>query len=208
MPSSLVCSQPYKSIAVTDPQFSIKGEEFEAIKYLAVWKNPDQLFAVIEIAWRSISQAYQVHENPIYVNKKEEKIVAITKETINQTYIKLKLMTGGIKQKNSYEVLRLKVRGMFTKWKRVTFLAQFTSCFVDQDEAGTRNQDLSGTSAAGHKSRLDLSQDRTPSYSPILPTQDQSRDLSVSVLGKSNNGRSFAPADNSSLARYSTSFTT
>ena len=63
------------------------------------------------------------------MSKKEEKMVAITQETINQTYIKLKLMTGGIKQKNSYEVLRLKVRGLFRKWKRFTFLEQFTNCF-------------------------------------------------------------------------------
>jgi len=133
MPSSLVCRQPYKPISVIDPQYTVKGEQFEAVKYLAVRKNQDQLFAVIEVAWSSIQQAHHVHENPLYLSKKEEKMVAITQETINQTYIKLKLMTGGIKQKNSYEVLRLKVRGFFRKWKRFTFLEQFANCFGEQD---------------------------------------------------------------------------
>ena len=50
------------------------------------------------------------HENPSYLKKKKEKITQICKEVINQTYIKLKLMTGGIKQKNNYEHLRNKVR--------------------------------------------------------------------------------------------------
>lgn len=30
-------------------------------------------------------------------------------------------MTGGIKQKNSYEQLRLKLRGFFLRWKRLTY---------------------------------------------------------------------------------------
>lgn len=84
------------------------GEQFEAIKYLAIFKAPQQLFAVIEIAWNSLSQAYMIHESPSYLAKKEDKIVAITKETISQTYIKLKLMTGGIKQKSNYEILHQK----------------------------------------------------------------------------------------------------
>ena len=117
-------------------------------------------------------------------------------------------MTGGIKQKNSYEVLKLKVRGMFTKWKRVTFLAQFTNCFFDQDETVVNNHDISKNSILGHKSRLDLSQDRTPQYSPILPTQDPSRDFSISALTRNKSNSKSRPADNSSLVRYSTSFTT
>jgi len=73
---------------------------------LTVSKSHCQLFAVIEIAWNSLSQARLIHENLVYMQKKEEKIVAIAKETINQTYIKLKLMAGGIKQKHTYEILK------------------------------------------------------------------------------------------------------
>ena len=68
----------------------------------------------------------------MYSNKKEEKMVAIAKECINQTYIKLKLMTGGIKQKHSYEVLKQNQRAMFNKWKRITFFEMFMS--QDQEE--------------------------------------------------------------------------
>ena len=83
-----------------------------------------------------------VHENINYLAKKEEKVTSICKEVINQTYIKLKLMTGGIKQKNNYETLRVKVRGFFKKWRRVTFL----------DQQGITENDRS-----------------TQDYSPILP---------------------------------------
>ena len=116
------------------------------------------------------------------MNKKEEKMVAITQETINQTYIKLKLMTGGIKQKNSYEVLRLKVRGFFRKWKRVTFLEQFANCFGEQD---LRQADLSNVTIGGGVGHLDRSQDSAPQYCPILPNYDNSKDLSMTMLRQS-----------------------
>ena len=66
-----------------DPQYSVMGEPFEAIKYLSIYKSQGQLFGVIEIAWHSLSQAFMIHENPAYLAKKEDKIVSITKETIN-----------------------------------------------------------------------------------------------------------------------------
>jgi hypothetical protein len=103
---------------------------------------------VIEIAWHSLSQAFMIHENPAYLAKKEDKIVAITKETINQTYIKLKLMSGGIKQKSYYEILHQKRKAFFNRWKRSAFL----ETFMDQDESrmAPRTAELKGR-------RLDLS---------------------------------------------------
>lgn len=54
LPSSLVCRQPWSSVT-PDPQYSVLGEPFEAIKYLSVFKSSEQLFAVIEISWHSLS---------------------------------------------------------------------------------------------------------------------------------------------------------
>lgn len=135
---------------------------------------------MIEIAWHSLSQAFMIHENPAYLAKKEDKIVAITKETINQTYIKLKLMSGGIKQKSNYEILHQKRKAFFNRWKRSAFL----ETFMEQDEShmAPRTAELKGR-------RLDLSQDRMPSYSPILPTQD----LSLSIMQRSNYNSAFSP---------------
>ena len=75
--------QTFKSLDTPDVQYSIKGEGFEAIKYLSVKKSYSQLFAIIEIAWDSLAQARLIHENLVYIEQKEEKIVTITKETIN-----------------------------------------------------------------------------------------------------------------------------
>ena len=91
-------------------------------------------------------------------------------------------MTGGIKQKSKYEILHQKRKAFFNRWKRSAFLATF----MDQDEShmAPRTAELKGR-------RLDLSQDRMPTYSPILPTHDISRELSI--LQRSNYNSAFSP---------------
>ena len=49
-------------------------------------------------------------------------------------------MTGGIKQKNSYEQLRLKLRGFFLRWKRLTYFEQFAD---NHSDFGKRDQENS-----------------------------------------------------------------
>ena len=83
VPSGLVCAQVCQPLNGPDPQYSTKGECFQALKYLRIEKNSHQLFGVIEIAWQYLEQAQLVHENQVYLNNKEEKVVYITKEAIS-----------------------------------------------------------------------------------------------------------------------------
>lgn len=152
MPSSLLSIKHYQSLAPPDPLFSVKQEELQALKYLAVRKNATSLFCIIEIGWHCLEQAQLVHENQSYLNKKQTKVAAIAKETINQTYIKLKLMTGGIKQKHSYEVLRQKVRAFLLRWKRLTFLEQFAKPYLTPEDSQIESRHFNSRSGPNDQS--------------------------------------------------------
>ena len=125
IPSSLICKQNIQALEAPDVQYSVINEDFQAIKYLVISKSESQIFAVVEIGWKSIQQALMIHENQMYLNKKEDKIISMAQESINQTYLKLKLLAGGIKQKNSYEKLKQQTRTCLLKWKRLTFFERF-----------------------------------------------------------------------------------
>lgn len=83
-------------------------------------------------------------------------------------------MTGGIKQKNSYEQLRLKLRGFFLRWKRLTYFEQFADHHSDFGKRDQENSMLHsnyyGQPSTAHQ--LDASQDKTARYSPMLPIQN------------------------------------
>jgi hypothetical protein len=92
MPSSLICGQQPQVFESPEQFTSVTGQEFEAVKYLAIVKPSGHLFAIMEVCWNSISQAQIVHENSVYLGRKDQKIVSIVRDAISQTYLKLSLV--------------------------------------------------------------------------------------------------------------------
>lgn len=61
-------------------------------------------------------------------------MVKTVSEVLEQTYFKLLLLSSHIKNKIAYEMLNHKMRALFNRWKRVTFLQQFASGLFDEKE--------------------------------------------------------------------------
>lgn len=79
-----------------------------------------------------------MHENQAYLQKKDEKMVSIASEVLQQTYFKLQLLTSQLKTKITFEMLQQKRKALFNRWKRVTFLQQLAGdMFEDKENASS-----------------------------------------------------------------------
>lgn len=87
-------------------------------------------------------------------------------------------MTGGIKQKNSYEILKQKTRACLLKWKRLTFFERF------QSDSGEVEDSQMWSRQWSKKENVNLN--NTSVYNPILPVQDQSMLLRRSYMTQGN----------------------
>ena len=87
-------------------------------------------------------------------------------------------MTGGIKQKNSYEILKQKTRACLLKWKRLTFFERV------QSDSGEVEDSQMWSRQWSKKENVNLN--NTSVYNPILPVQDQSMLLKRSYMTQGN----------------------
>lgn len=134
MPSSLVCTNPFKSHSRPELYHSVTGEGYEALKLQTIIRN-SQVIAVIEIGWHTLQQAQLLHQNMIYLNKKDTKVQDMVQDAIDFCSFRLRLITTLMKQRVSYETLCHKRRALFTRWKRLTFLEQLApSNYKDDNE--------------------------------------------------------------------------
>lgn len=80
------------------------------------------MIAVIEIGWYALQQAQLLHQNITYLNKKDDKVNGVVSESLELYSFKLRLLTSLMKQRVSYETTCHKLKALFTRWKRLTFL--------------------------------------------------------------------------------------
>ena len=86
MPSVLLCSKHMSTLEEPEEQVSVCGKPYHALKYLQISKGKSGLIGIVEIGWESLEQAYLVHENHIYLGKKDQKILSVAEHSLNQFY--------------------------------------------------------------------------------------------------------------------------